>query len=214
MPTLRQAAAASRQRSGGSRSETNSPRLGRRGSRASRPASAAGPRRGSQPPALRQRRAVRRRGASARNSPSRDLDGARLDDPVDRPAARGPGRRRPSPAGSRTGSDRRPPGNANGRRRGPASELAQRRLAESDLALLGLLPGVEESDPRPAASRRGGRAARRRPASPRGAGRARRPGGPSGAGSGRPPRTSSPASPGPGTPSGWLEASPPPVAWQ
>ena len=157
--------------------------VGRRGSRASRPASGAGPRRGCAP-----RRPPAACGSTTRsvtrNSPSADLGRRDLDDSLDgllladqdaadlavRPAHR----LRPPPA--REGE--RPA-------RGPGDEFAQRHFAEARPRAPPPPARCGRACRRPAATRRAGTAAPRRPATPRAAGRSRRPGGPSGAGSGR-----------------------------
>ena len=142
VPTFRHAAAASRQRSGGSRSETNSPPPDAEDRVRRDQASAAAPRRGSPRPASVQRRAVDDAERQP-EQPLRDLDRRHLDVPLDRLLladqdaddlpARPAHRLRPPPARERE-------------RRGarPAPELAQGHLAEDDLALLRLLPGVDE----------------------------------------------------------------------
>ena len=143
MPTFRHAAAASRQRSGGSSSETNSPPPDAEDRVRRDQASAAGPRRGRSRSASSS--GVRFVDAERQSvQPLRDLDGRHLDDSLDgllladqdaddlpaRPAQR----LRPPPAREREG-----PAHA-----GRADEFAQRHLAEGDLALLRLLPGLEE----------------------------------------------------------------------
>ncbi len=145
-PTLRHAAAASRQSSGGSSSETN--------------CSASTPSTTCVETRARECGLVAAHGfrnlasgvrfetrSVSRNSPAGHLDRARLDQALDRPAAARIRTPTICPSGPRNGSTHRPPGKRNGRLTRPGRELAQRHLAESHLALLGLLPGVEDLSP-------------------------------------------------------------------